>query len=343
VTWLSHPLTTTALCLLLGAAVATQQRPPTAGVEVSDAAPLVDQIDPISVAAPSEPPLIAPSFASHRAAHEWLLEAIRSARFDHIEALFRPESGLSISRQLDLAGDLVQNYRRIDPRVVGRIVLRLPQERKSIVALNDLVTRWCQDDAEEALRFLETLPPERLNTILLHNASWGLSQLPADRLLMFAQRLNDQGRAYLAEGLATFAEQSGSWSNTSLALSRLDPKPEAKAIPFQQQLGGNLARTAPALIEQHLAAEPDARKRDAWLTGYSWVIGLADPAAALPLDARMSHPETREKHLRQHLTRWLKTDRTAALTWLMSDAARASLTPEQRQHWLQRYGMEAAP
>jgi hypothetical protein len=310
---------------------------------VSNDAPLVDQIDPISVADPSEPPLIAPSFASHRAAHEWLLDAIRSARFDHIEALFRPESGLSISLQVDLASNLVQNYRRIDPGVVGRILLRLPQQRKSVQALNDLVTRWCQDDAEDALRFLETLPPERLNSILLHNASFGLAHLPADRLLVFAQRLNDQGRAYLAEGLATFSDQSGSWSNTSVVLSHLDPSPDTKAIPYQQQLATSLALSDPALIEHYLAAEPDIQKRDAWLTGYSWVIGLADPAAALPIDARISHPETRQSHVRQHLTRWLKTDRSAALHWLMSDSARATLTPEHRQHWLRRYGMEAAP
>lgn len=134
----------------------------------------------MSVAVTSESPSIAPTFASHREAHEWLLTAIRSGRFDHIEALFRPDSGLSMSLQLDLASDLVNNYRRIDPWVVGRIVAHLPEEKRRF-SLNELVTRWCADDAEDGLRFLETLPPERLNSILLPNASFGLSQLAGER------------------------------------------------------------------------------------------------------------------------------------------------------------------
>lgn len=322
--------------------MATVQRPPPAGVEVSDAPPLVDQRDPFSVAVTSETLSTVPTFASQREAHQWLLDAIRSGRFDHIEALFRPDSGLSMSLQLDLASDLVQNYRRIDPWVVGRIVARLPEEKRR-ATLTNLVTPWCMDDAEDGLRFLETLPPERLNSILLHNACFGLSHLSADRLLLFAQRLTDEGRAYLAEGLATFADQSGSWANTSLVLSRLDPKPGTKAIPFQQQLATNLAHSAPEMIEERIAAEPDPQKRDAWLTGYSWVIGRSDPEAALTLDARIGDTKTREAHFRQHLTRWLKTDRAAALNWLVSDSARAALTAEQRRHWLERFAKEDRP
>lgn len=85
-----------------------------------------------------------------------------------------------MSLQLDLASDLVNNYRRIDPWVVGRIVAHLPEEKRRF-SLNELVTRWCADDAEDGLRFLETLPPERLNSILLPNASFGLSQLAGER------------------------------------------------------------------------------------------------------------------------------------------------------------------
>ncbi len=333
-------LITTILSLLLGAVAGSWFSPAAAGRREENRTKARAEAD----VAEREPLAPAFNFTNARTAHEWMDERVHSGRGAEVEALFRPESGLTEALRVELARGLVaHNYRRMDPHVLGRVLSRLPENKTTIMAWNDLVTRWCSDDAEECLRFLETLPSERLNAHFLHNASFGLSQLPAERLLAFARRLNDRGRAYLAEGLASFADQSGSWANTSAVLSQLDVKADEKAIPMERQLATNLARIAPAVIEAGIAAETDARKRDHWLEGYAWVIGREDPAAGLQIDARIANAELRKEHHQHHLSRWLKSDRVAALSWLLSDSARAQMSEQQRRTFLASYGLEAAP
>lgn len=282
-----------------------------------------------------------PHFTSDREAREWVEARAQSGLGEEVEALFRPEAGLSESLRLELAQKLVREYRRMDPQVLGRILLRLPPGKEEDRALNELFWKWAMDDAEECLRFLETLPPERLNSLVLHNAGPGLSLLPAERLIAFARRLDDRGRAFLAEGVAASADQCGSWANTSAALARMEFKPDQNAVQAEWQFAVRLARIAPDEIERRIAAEPDPRKRDNWLDGYSWNLRLRDPEAGLRLRQRIENADLREdKH--GYLDSWLRSDRDAALTWLLSDAARAMMSEKRRRNYLFSYGLEEA-
>lgn len=130
------------------------------------------------------------------------------------ERFFQEGADLTEEQRLALAKERVRNYRRIDSQALVRIVLTVPPGKASDELLWRLIADWSASDAEDALRFIETLPADRLNTIgVLQNAAFGLARLPAERVLAFAAKLDDKGRAYIAKGLVAFADQAGSWRN----------------------------------------------------------------------------------------------------------------------------------
>lgn len=284
-----------------------------------------------------------PPFTSVTASMEWIKRQMEAGRFEAADLLFRPDAGLSQEQRFELAENLVRQYRRMEPWMLGRILLSLPPGDSTTRLLSLLVTDWCGDDADDALRFMETMPADRLNTILLENAAFGLARLPAERVLAFAAKLNDKGRAYLAGGLAGFADQAGSWPNTSAILSKLDAKQHKEAVSAEWYLAVNLADNAPQDIGLLMAAETNPAKRAELFGGYAWIVGSRDPAQGVLLDAQIENLEMREGHLRRHVNEWLKTDRAAALAWLQSAGAAQLMKPEQRAQFLKTNGLEVSP
>lgn len=334
---LFRTLLTTALCALVGALMGSWRRPG----EEREISPAV--VISTAVAPAGELPGMPPPFVSVAASMEWVRGRLEKGDFGAAELLFRPGAGLTEAQRLELAEQLVRQYRKMDPRVLARIVLSLPEGAAATRAANQLFTQWCADDADDALRCLETLPADRLNTILLHNAGFGLARLPAERLLAFAARLNDKGRAFLAEGLATFADQAGSWWNTAAVLAKLPRKPDKDAVSVEWQIAVNLATVAPQEAERLITAEPDLTKRADLLGGYAWVTGMSDPARGIELDALIVDAKMREGHLQRHVGEWLGTDRAAALAWLQGAEAARIMSPEQRAHFHRINGLEVAP
>lgn len=337
--FLPQLLLTTALSALLGAAVGhwsrpqvSETKPPPAPSRAATAIATVDSL-------PTKPPL----FTSVTASIEWAKRQMEAGRFEAAELLFRQEAGLSEAQRLELAEALVSQYRRMEPWMLGRILLSLPPGEATTHQLSRLVMDWCWDDADDALRFLETMPPDRLNTMLLHNAGFSLSRLPPERVLAFAAKLNDKGRAFLAEGMANSADQAGSWGNTSAILSRLNVKPEKEAMSVEWHVAVDLADRAPQDVSHLIAAETHPAKRAQLFGGYAWVVGSRDPAQGVLLDAQIENLEMREGHLRRHLNEWLGTDRAAALTWLQSAEAAQIMRPEQRAQFLKSNGLEVQP
>jgi hypothetical protein len=182
-----------------------------------------------------------------------------------------------------------------------------------------------------------------INNIALTSAAFGLSRLPADRLLKFAASLNDEGRAYLAEGLTMFANQAGAWRNTEEVLAGLNEPSHDKAISVEWGIAATLGPIAPASVEAMIAAETDGDKRQRLLAGYAWVQGIDDPARGLALDALIESPSVREEHLRRHMVEWLTTRREEALAWLQGEAAASLMSATERGRLLKIYGMEPNP
>lgn len=274
---------------------------------------------------------------------EWARARMQKGDTTAAERLFHHDAGLTDEQRIGLARELMQNARRMDPHVLARIILGLPRGEAADRLLWRLVTDWSANDAESALLFIETLPADRLNTVgVLTNSAFGLSLLPAERVLAFAARLDDHGRACLAEGLVGFAGQGGSWRNTTAILSGLDGAEQADAISAGRMLGMRLAEIAPQTIESQIAAETDAVKRDEMLGGYAWVTGIHDPPRGLELDAQIQDPKVRAEHVRHHADLWLERDRAAALAWLQSDGAAQLMDRGQRAELLRIYHLEAA-
>lgn len=284
-----------------------------------------------------------PPFTSVTASVEWVREQMRKGNLNAAELLFRHDAGLTPEQRLALAKELVRDFRRHDPRSLGRIVLGLPRGDESDHLLWNLIAAWSGEDAEGALRFIEALPADRLNTVgVLQNAAWGLCRLPADRVLAFAARLDEKGRACLAEGLATFADQAGSWRNSSAILAKLDARPHEGVLSAERQTAYQLGEIDPQGLESLIAAETDVTKRDEMLKGYSWLVGLKDPARGIDLDSQIVDPKERQQQIEHHMRQWLSSDRAAALAWLQGDVAETLLSTTERVKLLKSYGLEAA-
>ena len=284
-----------------------------------------------------------PPFTSVTATMEWVRSEMRLGRVNAAEDLFFTSAGLTDDQRFAVAKELVNSFRRMDPWMLSRVVLSLPRGEQSDRLLWSLVSTWSGEDAEGALRFIEALPADRLNTVgVLQNAAWGLCRLPADRVLAFAAQLTDKGRSCLADGLTAFADQAGSWRNSAAILAKLNAKPHEDVYSAERHLGQHLAEIDPQGMEGLIAAESDVTKRDEMLQGYSWVIGLKDPARGIALDSQISDPKDRQRQIENHVEQWLSSDRASALAWLQGDVSVTLMTLEQRGKLLKSYGQEAA-
>ncbi|MBK8038904.1 MAG: hypothetical protein IPK22_17500 [Verrucomicrobiaceae bacterium] len=333
-----RPLVTSALCMALGAGVGASVKrddplPPLQpeSVKKAPAVPHVTQL------LPKPPP-----FTSVTASMDWVRKEMRQGNTSAAELLFRSEAGLTLEQQLALAKELVRDFRRHDPRTLARIVLGLPRCQEADHLLWSLISTWSGEDAEGALRFIEALPADRLNTVgVLQNASWGLCRLPAERVLAFAAQLTDKGRSCLAEGLTAFANQAGSWRNSSAILAKLNAKPHEDVYSAERHMGQHLAEIDPQAMESLIAAETDVTKRDEMLKGYAWVIGLNDPVRGIELNGQIVDQRDRHEQIEHHVEQWLTSDRTAALSWLQGDVPETLLSTAERVKLLKSYGLEA--
>ncbi len=334
---LIHTLFTSALCLALGAAVGRSMKNET---EAPESAPeTTTKAPPASRAASLQTK--PPPFTSSTASMEWIRAQLEKGDTTAAELFFRKDAGLTDEQRMALARELVQNGRRMAPRVLARIVMNLPRGDESDHLLWRFVSDWCSYDAEDALRFIEVLPADRLNTGgILVNSAFGIAQLPAERVLAFAAGLNDKGRAYLVEGLVGFADQAGSWRNTSTVLAKLNVQPDKDAISAEWFLGRNLGEIDPQAIESQIAAETDPVRRDKLLSGYAQTVESTDPERSIALEAKTTNSAG---NVRERVESWLYIDRAAALAWLQSDAARQIMDHTARVELLRTYQLEATP
>ncbi len=334
-----RPLLTSALCMALGAGVGASMKRveplPTSqpeSVKKASAATRATQLLP-------KPP----TFTSVTASMDWVRKEISQGNTSAAERLFRHDAGLTPEQRLALAKELVRDFRRHDPRTLARIVLGLPPSQAVDHLLWSLIATWGGEDVEGALRFIEALPADRLNTIgVLQNAAWGLCRLPAERVLAFAAQLTDKGRSCLAEGMTAFANQAGSWRNSSAILARLNTKPHEDVYSAERHMGQHLAEIDPQAMESLIAVETDVTKREEMLKGYAWGIGRNDPVRGIELNGQIADQEDRQREIEHDVAQWLTSDRAAALTWLQGDVPESLMTAAVRAKLLKSYGLEAA-
>jgi len=328
-------LTTTTLCFILGAFAGKWDSTPVMAKAPAKRAEPIPSVTPLAA--------LPPPFTSTTASMEWVRAQMQKGDTTATERFFRQGTDLTDEQRLGLAKELVQNARRMDPHVLARIILGLPRGQAADRLLWSLVSDWSTIDAEAALLFIETLPPDRLNSVgVLTNSAFGLSRLPAERVLALAAKLDDHGRSYLAEGLVGFADQAGSWRNTTAILAKLNGTAPPDAISAEWMLGMRLTEIDPQSLESQLTAETDPLKRDKLLQGHASRTGVNDPARGLELDAQIQDPKIRAEYIKYHTDYWLESDRTAALAWLQGPAAAQLMDREERARLLRIYHLEAS-
>lgn len=330
-------LTTATFCVVLGAMVGKwSQTAITAAKKPNEPAHVVVRSQQAFLRS------MPPPFTSVTASVEWVWAEMRKGNLNAVELLFRHDAALTLEQRLALAKELVRDFRRHDPRSLGRIVLGLPRSDEADRLLWTLIATWSGADAEGVLCFIEALPADRLNTVgVLQNASWGLCRLPAGRVLAFAARLDEKGRAYIAEGLIAFANQAGSWRNTQSILDGLNVRPQKDTLTAEWRLGYQLAEIDPQAVESRIAAETDAFSRDELINGYASAISDREPARCLELLAQTSASDERVKRIASRVEQWLTSDRATALAWLQSRESAVLMSAEQRVKLLKSYGLEA--
>ncbi|MBL9130439.1 MAG: hypothetical protein JNG86_04520, partial [Verrucomicrobiaceae bacterium] len=114
-----HTLFTSALCLALGAAVGRSMKNET---QASESPPEAITKAPAASHAASlraKPP----PFTSSTASMEWIRAQMEKGDTTAAELFFRKDAGLTDEQRMALARQLVQNGRRMDPRVLARIVM----------------------------------------------------------------------------------------------------------------------------------------------------------------------------------------------------------------------------
>lgn len=330
-------LLTTSLCVVIGVLAGRQHQ---TSEPVKTTAPTAASIKPSShIAKFTAKP---PPFTSAVASMAWIRAQLAKGDTTAAEQLFRRDAGLTDEQCLALATVLVGDFRRVEPRVVARILLGLPRGQEADRLLWRFLSDWSNYEADDALRFIELLPSDRLNCAgVLHNSASGFVRLPAERVLAFASRLNDQGRSYLAEGLVGLSDQIGSWRNTKAILDQLNVKPQKDAISPEWFLGSQLAEIDPQALERQIAAETYPMKLDKLFEGYASHLRRFDPERGLAALAQMQQPEPPE--ITRHVENWLTSNRTAALIWLQGNAARQLMAADDRARLLRLYQKEAAP
>ena len=87
-----------------------------------------------------------PPFTSVTASVEWVRAEMRKGNLSAVEVLFRHDTGLTPEQRLALAKELVRDFRRHDPRSLGRIVLGLPPSEEADHLLWNLIATWSGED-----------------------------------------------------------------------------------------------------------------------------------------------------------------------------------------------------
>ena len=271
---------------------------------------------------------------------EWVRERLEAGQTEVAHAAFLKIESLEVRQGIAAAFAADSQY--LDPGFVTRMVMSLPPGPAADKALGRLLSEWSSLDADEALRFMETLPVERFNDLSLGSCAFGLGQLPAERVAAFVGKLDPKARGWFMEVLLGTLDQTGSWTNLQRIMDLVSFTSSKDSIP-DFFLGMRIAEAAPLRVEAWIREETNPIRRDQLISGYTRSRENGEPAAAVRWDVQIQDADTRREEVRRHLHRWLETDRAAALAWLRGSEARSLLPMEQRSPLLRSYGLEAAP
>lgn len=248
---------------------------------------------------------------------------------------------MTVDHRLALLNLMEPNYRRgWDPEFVARLIMGLPDDvrQKNEQLLGRLLRDWSDMEADGALRFVESLPPENVTPALLYTLAYGLSSLPVERVVAFAQRLNEKQRDSLTASLALVLDHPGRRQNAEQMIAQIQPEGSSSG-ESAYYLGKQIATLSPEEVEQSLATEPDAKARQQLIAGYAIELMNGDRPLAMQWAAQIDDPERRQARLELQMHIWAESAREDAIAWLLGEG-RTMLSPENQHRFRRELGLE---
>lgn len=341
---------TYALCLLAGIAVGMGQVSPEAQMSSAEtvvvqgapkpSVPAASLVQPAQTK-PAGPKVsdIPPMAGTQAEIKDWIRKCYVNGQPDLAMAAFLKIPSLEIRQFIAFA--FANESKNIDPHFVGRMILSLPAGGFSDQAFARLINDWTTIDADEALQFMETVPVERFNDVVLDYAVFGLCQLPAERVAAFVNKLGGKERAWFLETAMITRDQTGSSRNAQRIKELVSPTP-AEEIVSRFVVDTEVTEAEPRLVEQWITEETDPVRRDRLISGYAR-SKTKQPEAALRWAAQIRDTDKKQSEQGWHLRQWLESDRAAALAWLQGREGRELVQTELRASLLRSYRLEAAP
>lgn len=242
-----------------------------------------------------------------------------------------------VESQTEVVQKLMAERDNINAPLVGRLIRSMPPGDARQRSLEALLSHWVNADALEALEYMESLPPAWLNDpVLMHRIGFGLCQLPAERVIAFANtKLSHRGCGHLRASLASMLEQVGSFENTMAMLEGIHAEPDRTTLT-DSIIARSFAVVQPEQVLQWIETETNPTRRDQTLAGYTSALEKQNPQEALVATASIVDSMTRRRQQWRHLYYWLTSDRAAALAWLRGAPA-DSIDAETRSYYLRQY------
>ncbi len=228
----------------------------------------------------------------------------------------------------DLMQQLCLAWSQSEPRSALDWFIQNAPAGKGDNNLNGMVQAWMGNAPEEATAWAQALPPgDRRDSILSRIVS-GFVTSDLDRAQSLFAQLPPSAQGDAAGLIVNAIFQDNPEKASAWAQSLPAGGAQKSAFTILGQQWANNDTTAGA---QWLGALPEGQARDAAIGSFTSSAFDRDPAGALAWAQTIGDDRDRANHVEQLVRRWLRSDSSAAKSWL---DANTQLTPEAKDRIL---------
>lgn len=202
---------------------------------------------------------------------------------------------------------------RQDPETAWEAARQLESGRMKEEALGAILGAWAKRDEEKALGHLfESIPDEERSWRLLDRFASYMGEMPLERMLQLADRLEPKQREAF---LNSAANGNMDHDERALAIAAHLPEGDRRNRVFAR-VARNWAEYDRVGAEEWINGLPKSSARDEAIGSFVVSFSHREPLAAIDWALQIEGAEYRRNTLRYLANRWLHNDRTAASTWV---------------------------
>jgi hypothetical protein len=221
-----------------------------------------------------------------------------------------------------LANELATTSMGTNPAFIAQVLAQWNGASARDACLSTLLARWATLDCAEAFRFVQTLPAAQITPRMIQGVGCSLLALPTESVQLWLASLPRESQKTVMEDMASMLAATTTLPHASELMTSYAAF--TSGSDAQVQWFASLATAAPAEAQRLLDSAPS----DALAIGCVRSLGVRDRATALEWTTDISDIAQREEEARDQFTAWLREDRTKALQWLRSEAAKVVLGSE---------------